>query len=202
MFTGIIETLGTVASLTATSMKIEFPLGAWNTDLITGESISVNGCCLTAVNIGGNFFDANLSEETLIRTSFRQLQPGRKVNLERAMRADGRFGGHIVQGHVDGVGKYVSVRDEGISKVLTFELPQHLSRYLVDKCSITIEGISLTVVRPHGHQFEVWIIPHTWENTNLSELKPGETVNIEIDLIARYVENLLMKTDETDSLQN
>jgi riboflavin synthase len=152
-----------------------------------GESVAVNGVCLTIV--GPLTFD--LSPETLERSSLGDLRPGSKVNLERAMRADGRFGGHIVQGHVDATGEVVSIRPEGNSTVFRFRVPEEGRRYLIDKGSITIDGISLTVVEPQNGEFDVWVIPHTLENTNLGSRKPGDRVNLEYDVLARYLERLI-----------
>ena len=191
MFTGIIESIGTIASFSEGVLRVQFPAASWEDPIQSGESIAVNGCCLTVVKFGSNWFTSDLSPETLERTSFGAVEIGLKVNLERAMGVGSRFGGHIVQGHVDGLGQLVAVRDEDNAKVLRFSAPLHLAKYLVDKCSIAIDGISLTVVMPQENEFEVWVIPHTWTNTNLSGHQVGDSVNLEIDLIARYVEKLM-----------
>lgn len=187
MFTGIIEALGRVKSLEGgvLVLKTDEPLGP--DPIQMGESIAVNGVCLTIV--APLTFD--LSPETLARTSLGDVQLGSKVNLERAMRADGRFGGHIVQGHVDATGEIVSMARSGNSTVFRFRVPQGGDRYLIDKGSITVDGISLTVVNPSEREFEVWVIPHTLERTNLGERQPGDRVNLEFDVLAKYVERML-----------
>ena len=182
MFTGIIESLGKVRQLEGGVLLIDAEPQDWK----LGESVAVNGCCLTLVDWSdGLRFD--LSEETLKRTALETLEAGSPVNLERAMRADGRFGGHVVQGHVDGVGQLKEIKGEAF----VWTIPSDLSRYLIDKGSIAIDGISLTVVEPRWNEFETWIIPHTLENTSLGSLLPGMQVNVEVDLIAKYVERLL-----------
>lgn len=188
MFTGIIEGVGEVISIHPDRMQIE-DSGAWPSDPWTiGESISVNGCCLTLVSYEqGLTFD--LSRETWERTSFSHLQKGARVNLERAMRVDGRFGGHIVQGHVDSVGTLVSATRVGLGWDMTFEVTT--GKYLIDKGSITIDGVSLTVVEPMDTSFRIAVIPHTHQSTFLGSVPIGGKVNIEYDVIAKYVEKLL-----------
>lgn len=189
MFTGIIEGLGTVRSMSGGTLILDVKSGFANDPWKIGESVAVNGCCLTVVDASdGLRFD--LSPETLARTSLGSLKTGSKVNLERAMRADGRFGGHIVQGHVDATGEVVSITPRDNATVFQFRFPREWSRYLIDKGSVAIDGISLTVVDLRDDQFDVWIIPHTLQETNLSERKPGDKVNLEFDLIAKYVESL------------
>lgn len=189
MFTGIIEGLGKVRSLENGVLLIDVAPGFADEPWKLGESVAVNGCCLTVVESpDGLRFD--LSPETLKRTSLGQLKSGAKVNLERAMRADGRFGGHIVQGHVDATGEVVSITPKESSTVFRFNAPAEFSRYMIDKGSITIDGISLTIVDLHEATFDVWVIPHTLEETNLGERKVGDKVNLEFDLIAKYVEKL------------
>lgn len=191
MFTGIVESLGRVLELEDGSLVVE-PLSNLGEDpIIIGESVAVNGCCLTVVAAADHLrFD--LSPETMERTAFGQYRIGTKVNLERAMRADGRFGGHLVQGHVDGTGEVVSITPSEGASVFRFRVPAAASKYLVDKGSIAIDGISLTVVTPSANEFDVWIIPHTLANTNLSERRPGDAINLEYDMMARYAERLLM----------
>ncbi len=206
MFTGIIEALGRIQQFELGSLMLQpdRPLGPDPVRL--GESIAVNGCCLTVTAIAppatANASDReapspalrfDLSPETLARTSLGSLGVGAHVNLERAMRADGRFGGHIVQGHVDATGEVVSIRPSGNSTVLRFRVQQGSEKYLIDKGSITVDGISLTLVEPAGSEFDAWIIPHTLTNTNLGERKPGDRVNLEFDVLARYVERLLQR---------
>ena len=154
-----------------------------------GERVAVNGCCLTVISAEPITFE--VSEEALRRTMLAGLKAGAIVNLERAMRAVGRFGGHIVQGHVDAVGQLLSVRPTEKAHIKRFCVPDGSERYLIDKGPITVNGISLTVVEPHGCEFEVWIIPHTWENTDLKGLLPGDPLNLEFDVLAKYVEKLL-----------
>ena len=186
MFTGIIQAVGTIHSFDQGVLLID-AAGLDVTNLQLGESIAVDGVCLTLVE-ETNVLKFELSPETIARTAFSNLKSGDTVNLERAMRADDRFGGHIVQGHVDGVGEVVSIREEGNSFVYRFRIPS--SQYLIEKGSITVNGISLTVVEPEGKEFNVWIIPHTLSNTNLGRLSPGSKVNIEYDMVAKYLEKL------------
>lgn len=188
MFTGIVQSTATVASLHGGRLVVNLPADAWPGDPITaGESVAVNGCCLTALDDGGLAFD--LSPETLDRTSLGRLAPGARVNLERAMTPSSRFGGHIVQGHVDATGELVAARSEGNSVVLRFRGPS--SRYLVDKGSVSVDGVSLTVVEPQGGEFDVWTIPFTLAHTTLGDLGPGDPVNLEYDEIAKWVERLV-----------
>ncbi len=190
MFTGIVERLGEVISLASTSIVV-FPMHDPK-DWVQGESVSVNGCCLTVVSYAeGLRFD--VSPETLARTSLGSLAAGDRVNLERAMPVGARFGGHIVQGHVDATGVLLSVESRVNSKALRIEAPVAFDRYLIDKGSVTVDGISLTVVSPRDGVFEAWIVPHTWEATNLHSIKAGARVNLEFDVIAKYVEKLLGK---------
>ncbi len=203
MFTGIIEELGMVAELRQSSesaggarlvIRASKAL-AEPGRLVEGESIAVNGVCLTAKDITAETFAADLSPETLERSSLRSLQAGSRVNLERAMTPSARFGGHIVQGHVDGVGKLVALDPLPDGNYwLSVDIPEELERYTVWKGSITLDGISLTVARLDGGRVGVAIIPHTYENTNLCSIHPGTAVNVECDVLAKYVEKLLSKT--------
>jgi riboflavin synthase len=189
MFTGIIEGLGKVRSLTNGTLTLDVIRGFENGPWQIGESVAVNGCCLTVVSATDTLtFD--LSPETLARTSLGSLAPGSTVNLERAMRADGRFGGHIVQGHVDATGTVISITTAENATLFRFQAPAEFDRNLIEKGSITVDGISLTVVNLKNAAFDVWIIPHTVQETNLKERKPGDKVNLEFDLIAKYVEKL------------
>ncbi|MBS1703982.1 MAG: riboflavin synthase [Armatimonadetes bacterium] len=186
MFTGIIQAVGEVVSLQDGVLLID----AKDLDvegLTLGESIAVDGVCLTLVS-SPEHLKFELSPETISRTAFADLGAGSAVNLERAMQANDRFGGHIVQGHVDGVGEVVSIREEGNSFVYRFRIPS--GRYVIEKGSITVNGISLTVVEPEGNEFDVWVIPHTLANTNLGRLMAGSKVNIEYDVVAKYLEKL------------
>lgn len=199
MFTGIVEELGTLESVETVGdsarLRIRGPLVT--SDARHGESISVNGVCLTVTEFtAGEGFDADVMAETLDRTALGALSPGDPVNLERAMRADARFGGHIVQGHVDGTGAVISRTEHDQWHVVRISLPQDLVRYVVEKGSITVSGTSLTVSAVSALDqtepwFEVSLIPTTLEDTILGRLTPGDAVNLEVDVLAKYVERLL-----------
>jgi riboflavin synthase len=194
VFTGIVEGTGTVARAErgADVLRVEIAVGGLFAGLPLGGSIAVNGCCLTAVAAAPGSFAAELTAETLKRTSFEsRLRPGVRVNLERPMRADGRFDGHIVQGHVDAVGRVREMRRTGSSAELVVESPAPLERYLVEKGSVTVDGISLTVAELRAGAFTVAVIPYTLEATNLRDARAGDLVNLEADVIAKYVERLL-----------
>jgi riboflavin synthase len=193
MFTGIIEELGKVRSVETRGQNARILIDATTVIQGTnnGDSIAVNGVCLTALDVRSDSFAADVSHETLIRSTIGSLRSGVNVNLERAVTPATRLGGHIVQGHVDGRGEFVSLEDLGESWTLRFLYPQELGRYLVFKGSIAVEGISLTIAALTESYFEVAIIPKTWAVTNLSQLKPGDAVNLEVDVIAKYVERLL-----------
>jgi riboflavin synthase len=206
MFTGIVEEVGRVARIEQRGENRRITITAEHApkNLKTGDSVSVSGVCLTALDIKpdvkASSFCADLAPETWARTSFSRTHEGALVNLELPMKADGRFGGHIVQGHVDGVGKLVSldrIADSG-NWWLCIELPHEVEKYTVYKGSISIEGISLTVAKLEENLCTVAIIPHTVEMTNLSSLKPGDPVNLEADLIAKYVEKMV-RGDTTQS---
>lgn len=189
MFTGIVQATGRVVSCGPTEIQIHDP-GVWISDpWQLGESIAINGCCLTLVSYTEPGLSFDLSEETWRRTSLSKLKVGDAVNLERAMRAEDRFGGHIVQGHVDQIGHIVSIRPVGNSHVFTFEVPH--PQYLIDKGSITIEGVSLTVVEPRGGEFDVWVVPQTFQQTTFGFAQTGDKVNVEYDVLARYLEKLV-----------
>jgi riboflavin synthase len=194
MFTGIIEEIGEVVEIKDTGdfRAIHVRGKSVFDDLKLGSSIAVNGVCLTVRSIATNVFTAEMSRETLDRTSLGNLARGSIVNLERPMRAESRFGGHIVQGHVDGIGWIRKFDREGDAWNLKIEYPAAGSRYIVEKGSIAVDGISLTVASLQGSSvFSVAIIPHTFENTNLKMSKPGDPVNLEFDVIAKYVETLI-----------
>lgn len=194
MFTGIIEEVGDIVEVSDQGefRTIRVRARSVMDDIRLGSSIAVNGVCLTARSIDGNTFTAEMSRETLDRTTIGHLRQGSIVNLERPMRGDSRFGGHIVQGHVDGVGQIRRFDREGDSWDLEVELPSGGSRYIVEKGSIAVDGISLTVAALRGPgAFSVAIIPHTFENTNLKAARAGDPVNLEFDVLAKYVENLL-----------
>ena len=203
MFTGIIEEVGRVVAiedgekrrLTVTCTKL-LP------ELKVGDSVSVSGVCLTAVEIKPTTFTADLAQETWIRTSLSRLKAGALVNLELPMRANGRFDGHIVQGHVDGTGTVISFEPtpKGNDYFLVIDIPSELTRYIVAKGSLAIEGISLTVAGIDGTQVRVAIIPHTAEVTNLQSLRPGDSVNLEVDVMAKYVEKMIVPQSATSSI--
>jgi riboflavin synthase len=203
MFTGIIEEVGRVEEIRHQSgnrrLTVFSPQIA--KELKKGDSIAVSGVCLTAVAITANAVGFDLAEETWNRTSFSRIKEGALVNLELPMRADGRFGGHIVQGHVDGTGKFVALDaiPDTDNYWLRIQIPAELTRYVIFKGSLSIEGISLTVAGIEGTDVTVAIIPHTVEMTNLKSLKHGDPVNLEVDLIAKYVEKM-MQGDSASSL--
>jgi riboflavin synthase len=193
MFTGIIEELGSVRSIEERGENARMIITARVVTEGTnhGDSISVNGVCLTALDVQPDSFAADVSRETLLRSTLGILKPGTPVNLERAVTPATRLGGHIVQGHVDARGRLTSVEDHGESWTIRIEYPKEIARYLVFKGSVAVEGISLTIAALTDEYFEVAIIPKTWEVTNLSQLKPGDDVNLEVDVIGKYVERLL-----------
>jgi riboflavin synthase len=195
MFTGIVEEVGRVTRIAqrGEDRRITITADHAQKELKVGDSVSVSGVCLTALDIKPGSFCADLAPETWERTSFSRIHEGALVNLELPMKADGRFGGHIVQGHVDGVGTLISFDRIADSENwwLEIELPAAVEKYTVYKGSISIEGISLTVAKLEGNRCTVAIIPHTVEMTNLHSLKPGDPVNLEADLIAKYVEKMM-----------
>ena len=199
MFTGIVEELGVVEGLEEQADAIRLTVRGPHvmTDARLGDSISVNGCCLTVAERDGETFTADVMRETLDKTSLGALEPGSKVNLERAVTATTRLGGHIVQGHVDGTGEVLSRTPSEHWEIVEVSLPGELARYLVDKGSITVDGISLTVVEVRDASFTVSLIPETLARTTLGFKQPGERVNLEVDVIAKYVERLVQhKTEE------
>ena len=193
MFTGIIEELGTVEAIEdqgdAVRLSVRGPLVV--SDAGDGDSIAVNGCCLTVVSHDGEVFTADVMRETLDKTSLGAFRPGTRVNLERAVTAEKRLGGHIVQGHVDGTGEILSRTPSEHWEVVEIGLPDGMGRYLVDKGSITVDGVSLTVVTVTDESFTVSLIPETLARTTLGIKQPGETVNLEVDVIAKHVEKLV-----------
>jgi len=195
MFTGIIEELGSVRSIEERGENARIVIEARVVTEGTnhGDSIAVNGVCLTALDIHDDSFAADVSRETLQRSTLGSLKPGARVNLERAVTPQTRLGGHMVQGHVDARGTFVSFEDHGESWTVRFAFPPDIARYLVFKGSVAVEGISLTIAALTDDYFEVATIPKTWEVTNLSHLKPGDGVNLEVDVIAKYVERLLAR---------
>lgn len=194
MFTGLIEALGEVLAFTPqpTGARLRIEAPAIVDGASEGDSICVNGVCLTAVSISERAFSADLAPETLARTNLSTLKPGDPVNLERSLLPTTRLGGHILQGHVDGVGSVLEIKELGEGNWwLTIEVPSELERYLVFKGSIAIDGISLTVASVEGRRVGVTLIPHTWTHTNLNRRSPGDPVNLETDIIAKYVEKML-----------
>lgn len=191
MFTGIVEEVGRVVSISGDGMTV----GAEKvmSDLKLGDSIAVNGACLTAVSVSRGEFSVDLSPETMRRTALGDLAAGGAVNLERALSASDRMGGHIVQGHVDATGSVASMEREGDSTVLEIAAPEGLMRYIVEKGFIAVDGISLTVVKVGNAAFTLAVIPYTLRNTNLGTLSAGARVNLEADILAKYVENLLKR---------
>jgi len=197
MFTGIIEELGSVRAIEERGENARIVIAA---RIVTegtnhGDSISVNGVCLTALDIQPDSFAADVSRETLLRSTLGRLRPGTPVNLERAVTPATRLGGHIVQGHVDARGQLAGIEDHGESWTVRINFPKEIARYLVFKGSVAVEGISLTIAALTDEYFEIAIIPKTWEVTNLSHLKPGDDVNIEVDVLGKYIERLLSRAD-------
>jgi riboflavin synthase len=198
MFTGIIEELGKVQEIKSNKITVE--CGTVIQDVKLGDSIAVNGVCLTVVDILSKGFVADVSPETFRVTALNQLKASDIVNLERAMKVDGRFGGHIVSGHVDGVGKFISVNRNTGFYDLIIELVPEQAKYVIKKGSITINGISLTVADIRENMVKIAIIPHTFENTNLKSLKTGDYVNIEVDMVAKYIEKFLSSRDNKSKI--
>ncbi len=193
MFTGIVQTVGRVARLEARGgdTRLVVEAGALDlSDVALGDSICVSGVCLTAIALDGNTFAADVSTETLSRTTLGLLKSGKGVNLEKSLRFSDRLGGHLVSGHVDGVGEVAAVEADARSQRWTFVLPAPLARYVAEKGSICVDGVSLTVNEVAGNRFGVNLIPHTIDVTTFRDKRVGDTVNIEVDLIARYVERL------------
>ena len=189
MFTGIVEEVGVVAKISDNGMTV---LATKVTeDLKLGDSIAVNGTCLTAVSFDRTEFSVDLSPETVRRTSLGRLSVGGPVNLERALLASDRMGGHIVQGHVDGTGRIMSTKRDGDSTIFRIRVPKRLNRYIVEKGFVAVDGISLTVVKIGASSFTLAVIPFTLKNTNLARLSVGDQVNLEADILAKYIESLL-----------
>ena len=194
MFTGIIQSVGRIARLEPRGGDLRLHVDTANLDLADvqlGDSIAVSGVCLTAVTLEARGFSADVSNETLSLTTLGGLKAGDPVNLEKALRLADRLGGHLVSGHVDGLGKVVSIAPDGRSQRWTFEVPANLARYIAAKGSVCIDGTSLTVNEVAGHRFGVNLIPHTVEHTAFHAKRAGDVVNIEVDVIARYVERLV-----------
>ena len=202
MFTGIIAAVGTVAELEPVGQAMRLRINAGGLDLsdvALGDSIAVAGPCLTVVAFDANSFEVDVSDETLNCTSLGQLRAGDSVNLEKALRLDSRLGGHLVSGHIDGIGTLRALEARGEYLGLAIAAPRELARYLAFKGSVCLDGVSLTVNTVDDDSFEVLTIPHTLERTTLGHLTVGKVVNIEVDLIARYIERLLMQADKPDA---
>lgn len=192
MFTGLVEATGTVISLEAKGeqarLTLELPFAG---ELALGDSVAINGCCLTVSDMAEDGTSFDLLAQTLRVTSLGELGAGSLVNLERAMLAGSRFGGHFVQGHVDGTGKITRLEENGQDHILGISLTPEMERYCIDKGSLTIDGISLTIAELKPDEAVFWITPHTWDHTHLHRAQAGQTVNLEIDLLAKYVEKML-----------
>ncbi|WP_425913223.1 riboflavin synthase [Pseudomonas sp. GWSMS-1] len=195
MFTGIIEAIGSIRALTPKGGDVRVYVETGKLDLgdvKLGDSIAVNGVCLTAVELPGDGFWADVSRETLARTAFIDFKAGSKVNLEKALTPTSRLGGHLVSGHIDGVGEIVSMAENARAWQFTIRAPRELAKYIAHKGSITVDGTSLTVNSVNGAEFELTIVPHTLAETIMIDYRPGRQVNLEVDLLARYLERLLL----------
>lgn len=195
MFTGIIESIGTIRALTPKGGDVRVLVETGKLDLSDvrlGDSIAVNGVCLTAVQLPGDGFWADVSRETLARTAFIDLKAGSRVNMEKALTPSSRLGGHLVSGHVDGVGQVLSREENARAVQFRIRAPRELARYIALKGSITVDGTSLTVNAVDGAEFELTIVPHTLAETIMADYRPGRQVNLEVDLLARYLERLLL----------
>ena len=195
MFTGIIEAIGSIRAITPKGGDVRVYVATGKLDLgdvKLGDSIAVNGVCLTAVELPGDGFWADVSRETLARTGFIDLKTGSQVNLEKALTPTSRLGGHLVSGHVDGVGEVLSRADNARAVQFRLRAPRELARYIAHKGSITVDGTSLTVNAVNGAEFELTIVPHTLVETIMADYRPGRRVNLEVDLLARYIERLLL----------
>jgi riboflavin synthase len=202
MFTGIIESIGSIRALTPKGGDVRVHVATGKLDLgdvKLGDSIAINGVCLTAVELPGDGFVADVSRETLDCTAFHQLKNGSRVNLEKALTPTTRLGGHLVSGHVDGVGEIVSREENARAVQFRIRAPKELARYIAHKGSITVDGTSLTVNLVDGAEFELTIIPHTLSETIMDDYRPGRLVNLEVDLLARYLERLLLGDKASES---
>ncbi|AWL11421.1 Riboflavin synthase [Saliniradius amylolyticus] len=206
MFTGIIEAVGTIAAMQQTGGDVRLKVSTGKldmSDVALGDSIATNGVCLTVVEFGGDYYAADVSVETLKRSGFTDYKTGDQVNLEKAMQPNSRFGGHIVSGHVDGVGELQSITETARAVEIWIKAPDKLAKYIAEKGSITVDGVSLTTNEVKGASFKLTLVPHTLQETNISTYKVGTKVNLEVDVVARYLERLLLgdkaaKSDESD----
>jgi riboflavin synthase len=199
VFTGIVEAIGKITSLQKKGGDYQVTVNSGDLDLSDvklGDSIATSGVCLTVVELSSNGYVADVSNETIKHTGFAHYKDGQSVNLEKAMLPTTRFGGHMVSGHVDTVAKLTRVVNNGRAIDLWFDLPKEIAKYVVKKGSITIDGVSLTVNEVEAQQFKLTIVPHTSEQTTLEKLTVGAAVNVEVDIIARYVERLVSKSDD------
>ena len=198
MFTGLIEEVGKIKGITTNTEGREFNIESIKVidDLNIGDSVAVNGVCLTVTAQTREYFSVQAVEETLIKTTLKDVKIGSSVNLERAMLATGRFGGHFVQGHVDGIAEIVSFRRNGKAAKLRIRIPDAIVKYIVPKGSIALNGVSLTVAEVNGSIATIALIPHTLKNTNLGQKKAGDNLNIEVDQLAKYVENFLESKEQ------
>jgi riboflavin synthase len=201
MFTGIISAIGDIASLEERGGDVRLTIRSGNlnlTDVQLGDSIACNGTCLTAVELTGEGFVADVSVETLNLTTIGNWQTGSRINMEKAMQATDRFGGHIVSGHVDGIGEVVALEEDARSWCFRLRAPREIAKYIAHKGSITVDGTSLTVNVVEGAEFELNIVPHTMQHTVMGDYKVGTKVNLEVDLVARYLERLLLGDKAAD----
>lgn len=205
MFTGLVKELGRIASVTLNSegKRIRVHSRVLLAEMGVDDSVNMNGVCQTAVEIGEDYFDVQAIHTTLEKTNFGDLKEGDPVNLELALRLSDRLGGHLVQGHVNGATKLLSMENQGKNYLLTFALPKKFRSYVIPEGSIALDGISLTVahVKSDWSEFQVSIIPHTWENTVLNARKIGDKVNVEVDILAKYVENLLRHSPQEENAE-
>jgi riboflavin synthase len=198
MFTGLIEETGKIAAVSRSrgALRLQIAASLVLSDLAVDDSISVDGICLTVVAISADKFDVELVEETVRKTTADLFQVGKSINLERCLRPTDRMGGHIVQGHVDATARVLSIRGQEGGVLLTIRLPEHLAKYVISEGSIAINGVSLTVARLRGAEVTITLIPHTLQKTTLGNLAPGDTVNIEVDVLSKYVERILMSSPD------
>ncbi len=195
MFTGIVQAVGEIQAIVFRDREARVTIDTGKLNIAAlglGGSVAVNGVCLTAVKLRGRSFDADISQETLARTTFGAMQSGMRVNLEPALTLSAPLGGHLVSGHVDGVGKLTAVTSAGESRVVAIEAPSSLARYIAEKGSVCVDGVSLTVNQVEGARFSVNLVPHTLKETVLGDYQAGLRVNLEVDLLARYLERLLL----------
>jgi len=202
MFTGLVEEIGTIRNVKLRSGSKIFTVEAKKilSDLKIDDSVALNGACQTVTSISGNIFTVQAVEETLSKTTLNTWQTGKVVNLERALTLASRLGGHLVQGHIDTIGKITSINALSTARLLEIEYPESFTKYTVNAGSIAIDGVSLTIAKKNDNKVTLSIIPHTWDNTVLYKLKTGDNVNIEFDLIAKYIENFFKSSENIDKI--